>query len=153
MNSTDNGTLSDINTILSYNKSLNDINENGRKKHPKTPKPERKYTVIREGYLHKESKTLKKTRKRFMVLTGQYLNSYKDDSMSEEPTEIFDLRNYRTAKMCRNGKIGEFEIISLQKQESRVFVAENKHTMNDWLKSIRKVMLFSQDFTGKCRSM
>ena len=108
--------------------------------------------VIKEGYLGKESVHLKKIRERWMVLKGKYLYSYKEIQVYEDPTETFDLKLYRTAKMCRNGKAFQFELISI-KQERRVFIAANKIEMNDWIRCIKKVILFTKDFTNKCRTI
>eukprot|EP01084_Bolivina_argentea_P127937 226228_1 len=111
--------------------------------------------VIKEGYLGKESKNIKKVRQRWMVLRGKHLYSYKEMQVYESPTEIFDLQLYRTCKMVKNGKItGEFELISI-KSDTRSFIAPNKHEMKEWIRYIKKVILFCQDFNNnyKCKSI
>ena len=128
--------------------------------------------VIKAANLFKESKHLSKTRRRWMVLTGKFLRSYREQQDYSHPTEVFDLTLFRTARVCRDAhgrdlaqpqsaspaaahaqsQRARFELISL-KQEHRVFVAESRHEMNEWLRCIKRAMLFSRGFSNKCRSV
>lgn len=127
-------------------------NKNKSNNHKKQESFKENPDVLKEGYLGKESVHLKKVRKRWMVLKGTHLYSYKEMQTYEDPTEVFDLKLYRTAKMCRNGKLGQFELISM-KQERRVFIASSKNEMNEWIHRIKKVILFSKPFNYKCRTI
>ena len=131
--------------------------------------------MIKESYLLKESKTLKKARQRWMVLTGKYMNSYREMQTYSNPTECFDLTHYRTARVCKESNSGHnpkseksdgsdpskasaftfrFELISSSiRQDKRVFVAESKSEMLEWIRSIKRVILFSKEFSSKCRSL
>ena len=133
-------------------KAITHIHQNQTDEHEQDEVFEENPDVLKEGYLGKESIHLKKVRKRWMVLKGMHLYSYKEMQNYEDPTEIFDLKMYRTAKMCRNGKTGQFELISI-KQERRVFIASSKNEMNEWMRCIKKVILFCRPYINKCRAI
>ena len=101
--------------------------QNGTK--PKIKKPKK------EGYLDKQSSFWKTYRKRWMVLEGHTLYSFKEEKNYDNPTEIFDLRIYNKAKASSDGKTGQFELSS--PNDSRIFLASSEHEMKDWIKHIR----------------
>eukprot|EP00483_Globobulimina_turgida_P003274 UN03279 len=89
----------------------------------------------KEGYLEKQSSFWKTYRKRWMVLQGHMLYSFKEEKQYENPTEIFDLRIYNKAKKSPDGKSGQFELSS--PNDSRIFLASSEHEMKDWVKHIK----------------
>eukprot|EP01084_Bolivina_argentea_P144513 253527_1 len=75
---------------------------------------------IKEGYLTKQSLHLNKLRQRWMVLKGKCLYSYKVKQVYEDPTEIFELKLYRTVKMVDNSPItGQFELVAIKQDRRR----------------------------------
>eukprot|EP01084_Bolivina_argentea_P247233 413654_1 len=76
------------------------------------------FDIVRDGYLRKDSKILSIPRKRWMVLTPNYLYSYKSEKSMTNSTEIIDLTEYNKIKH-NNDK--QFVLISTAKQRKRVF--------------------------------
>eukprot|EP01083_Nonionella_stella_P015257 42691_1 len=89
----------------------------------------------KEGYLDKQSAFWKTYRKRWMVLQGHTLYSFKEEKVYDNPTEVFDLRIFNTAKKSTDGKTGQFEVSS--PDDSRTFVASSNNEMKDWIKHIK----------------
>merc|ERR1712154_331950 len=96
---------------------------------PKITKPKK------EGYLEKQSSFWKTYRKRWMVLQGYMLYSFKEEKEYDNPTEIFDLRIYNKAKKSSDGKTGQFELSS--PNDCRIFLASSENEMKDWIKYIK----------------
>jgi len=85
--------------------------------------------------LDKQSSFWKSYRKRWMVLHGHMLYSFKKEKEYEDPTEIFDLRIYNKATKSSDGKTGQFELSS--PNDSRIFLASSSNEMRDWIKHIK----------------
>eukprot|EP01083_Nonionella_stella_P055388 146133_1 len=81
--------------------------------------------ILIEGYLHKRSVYINKSRKRWMVLKNNYLYSYKQAKIYKHPTEIFNLNSFYIALTTTedNHKFCQFELISLN--SSRTFIASS----------------------------
>ena len=96
-----------------------------------------KITKPKEGYLEKQSSFWKTYRKRWMVLQGYMLYSFKEEKEYDNPTEIFDLRIYNKAKKSTGdgAKTGQFELSS--PNDSRIFLASSENEMKDWIKYIK----------------
>eukprot|EP01084_Bolivina_argentea_P126773 224386_1 len=100
--------------------------------------------VIYEGYLLKESKYMKYIRKRWVSLTkmsGTFkLLSYQItqlNTVSPNPTEIFDLNIYDTVNYDRNIENKSFELISSKHKTKRKFIAETHNEMLKWVQNIQ----------------
>eukprot|EP01084_Bolivina_argentea_P074026 134303_1 len=94
--------------------------------------------ILCEGFLWKQSQFIKKCRKRWIVLKGQCLYSYKQKQIYNNPTEIFDLSvydgiNYQNTKLTL-----QFELTSTTKKTKRVFIAETNDDMMRWIINIKK---------------
>ena len=89
----------------------------------------------KEGWLDKQSSFWKTYRKRWMVLQGFMLYSFKNEKEYDDPTEIFDLRIYSTAKRSEDGKTGQFELSS--PNDMRIFCASSENEMKNWIKHIK----------------
>lgn len=96
--------------------------------------------IAMEGYLHKKSYFLNAQRKRWMVIKGDYLYSYKSQDTNSAPTEIFDLNSFFLAVVATEGdyELGQFELIGLD--DTRVFIAPSLHEMNDWISHINAII-------------
>eukprot|EP01084_Bolivina_argentea_P074024 134301_1 len=95
--------------------------------------------ILCEGFLWKQSEYIKKSRKRWIVLKGQCLYSYKQQQIYDSPTEIFDLSvydgiNYQNTKLTL-----QFELTSTTKKTKRVFIAETNDDMMRWIINIQKI--------------
>eukprot|EP01084_Bolivina_argentea_P230779 389331_1 len=111
--------------------------------------------IVNEGYLFKESIYLKALRKRWMVLKGNFLYSYKPSDgkgIYQNPTEIFNLTEFKDIKHNKNKKGAQFELIS--EKETRVFVATNIFDMNQWIACIKNIITvhITSSGTGICYS-
>eukprot|EP01083_Nonionella_stella_P242572 846045_1 len=110
--------------------------------------------IIFEGYLLKESQHLKTTRKRWIVLTKNYLYAYKKKQKYTNPTEIFDLSIYDTVFVSRGltnmssnslKKLSirvdsqpHFSIRSTKIKQQRLFTAPSNDERMEWIKQIKK---------------
>eukprot|EP01083_Nonionella_stella_P272274 923206_1 len=91
--------------------------------------------TIKSGYLLKESKHLKTYRKRFMVLKGSTLISYKTDEQSgNEITELIDLLKYNSLE-----ESSAIIFFIANEHDERAFRAKSKEDMQEWVKSIQYV--------------
>eukprot|EP01084_Bolivina_argentea_P264192 447431_1 len=94
--------------------------------------------VILQGFLVKQSRYINQARKRWMILKGRYLHSYKK-STDSKPTETFDLSEFNKIKVINNT---QFELIS-KMSKKRLFTAEsNNKLLNNfkcWTQSIQSV--------------
>eukprot|EP01083_Nonionella_stella_P272273 923205_1 len=99
--------------------------------------------TIKSGYLLKESKHLKTYRKRFMVLKGSTLISYKTDEQSgNEITELIDLLKYNSLE-----ESSAIIFFIANEDDERAFRAESKKDMQEWVTCIRKVFHDNHNYT------
>ena len=99
--------------------------------------PQREH-VLKQGWVHKKSKHIRKYHKRFMVLRGDKLECYKKSSWHNiQPTEVFDLsaRRYRidphdTVKI-------KFYLVDESISGSRTFKAPSSTDRDDWVFHLR----------------
>ena len=90
--------------------------------------------ITKEGYLEKQSAFWKTYRKRWIVLQGWMLYSFKEEKKYSNPTETFDLKIYNKVQICDNEITGQFEILS--SNDNRIFIAPSENEMKDWVKCI-----------------
>mmetsp|Transcript_28192 Transcript_28192/g.42600 ORF Transcript_28192/g.42600 Transcript_28192/m.42600 type:complete len:121 (+) Transcript_28192:60-422(+) len=107
---------------------------------------------VKEGWLVKQSKHVKEWRRRWFVLTPQYLCSFKHQGEHRNPTEWIRLRECSTVKSAdeETGKENSLRVDS----PTRVFylIAENAQEKEAWIGQIgrqmvrRTVMVEDHDF-------
>ena len=110
--------------------------------------------VIKEDYLMKESSFLKKSRKRYIILTKREILSFKENlnytqwlkqTMKKvQPTEIFDLKEFHKVAASTGAKAKEFQFEIESDNCVRVFVAESYYEMEDWIAKIQNVQKLAQ---------
>merc|ERR1719440_416153 len=97
--------------------------------------------IIKEGWLSKESVHLKTWKRRWMVLTPQYLCSFKNQGEFRNPTEVIRLRECSTVKSADDdtGKENSFRVDT----PTRVFrlVAESSSDKEAWIGHIGRQMV------------
>merc|ERR1712146_277084 len=97
--------------------------------------------IIKEGYLVKQSKMLKEWRRRWVVLTPQYLCTFKQQHELRNPTEAIRLRECSTVKSADEdtGKENSFRVDTPQ----RVFylIAESSAEKEAWIGHIGRQMV------------
>eukprot|EP01084_Bolivina_argentea_P152070 265325_1 len=101
--------------------------------------------IIKQGYLQKQSKTVKQFRKRWMVLKKNALYSYKNKRITDKnPTELFDLTIYNKTKLTNKT---QFELLSTT--QSRLFIAESSQDVMVWISfinSVQKTLAIKMDY-------
>ena len=98
--------------------------------------------IIKEGYLYKKSYHSKKYKKRWMVLKGKYLYSYKQKNIYNNETEKFNLSNYNLVKISDSiNEPPQFELVStkISTLKNRIFIAESYNDMLKWSQLINKI--------------
>mmetsp|Transcript_79522 Transcript_79522/g.137936 ORF Transcript_79522/g.137936 Transcript_79522/m.137936 type:complete len:122 (-) Transcript_79522:172-537(-) len=97
--------------------------------------------IVKEGYLVKESKHLKEWRRRWFVLTPQYLCSFKSEGEYRNPTEFIRLRECSTVKSADDstGKENSFRVDT----PNRCFnlIADNATDKESWIGHIGRQMV------------
>eukprot|EP00386_Alphamonas_edax_P014321 GDKI01044042.1.p2 GENE.GDKI01044042.1~~GDKI01044042.1.p2 ORF type:complete len:140 (-),score=30.98 GDKI01044042.1:29-448(-) len=97
--------------------------------------------VVKEGWLTKQSRVMKEWRRRWFVLTPQYLVSYKRPGSYGTPTEVLRLRDCSTVKSADEdcGRENAFRVDTA----GRVFflVADNTTEKESWIGHIGRQMV------------
>eukprot|EP01083_Nonionella_stella_P296190 1006297_1 len=91
--------------------------------------------AIKSGYLIKESAYLNKYKKRWCVLKGTTLISYKSNTVTK-PTESFDLLEFTVVDEVSASR---FNLACTSSTKERQFRAQSRSDMAQWLDCIRKV--------------
>eukprot|EP01084_Bolivina_argentea_P273426 465756_1 len=102
--------------------------------------------ICKSGYLYKQSAHLKQTRKRWIVLVGHHLCSYKNEDMSAR-TEKFDLYIYDCVKLLNDITTNadhdveqtefQFEISCSSSKKRRIFIGKSEADVIDWFNKIK----------------
>ncbi|VWU51527.1 conserved protein, unknown function [Hepatocystis sp. ex Piliocolobus tephrosceles] len=109
--------------------------------------------VQKEGWLFKQSKFLKRLRKRYIILTKDFICSFKSQYYpGEKPTEILyftnfteltsveDLRKIRQVE--REIGLNDLHLFKIRYiNRNIVFVTVDRDEKNDWMKHISKQMI------------
>mmetsp|Transcript_19463 Transcript_19463/g.39245 ORF Transcript_19463/g.39245 Transcript_19463/m.39245 type:complete len:120 (-) Transcript_19463:188-547(-) len=97
--------------------------------------------IIKEGWLIKQSKFVKEWRRRWFVLTPQYMCSFKSQGELRGPTEAIRLRECSTVKSAEEdtGKENAFRVDSPE----RVFylIADSSEEKEAWMGTIGRQMV------------
>merc|ERR1719378_1785701 len=97
--------------------------------------------IIKEGWLVKQSKHLKDWRRRYVVLTPQYLCTFKNQGDYRNPTEALRLRECSTVKSADEdtGKENSFRVDT----PGRVFylIADTAADKETWIGHIGRAMV------------
>eukprot|EP01084_Bolivina_argentea_P181068 312761_1 len=100
--------------------------------------------ILIQGYLKKESKHLKKFRKRWMVLKkGVFLHSYKTHSEYDsnmQSTEILNLTMYNDVIVSTHKTLPQFVLIACDESPNRAFIAESVDDLNRWIDVLNPLM-------------
>jgi len=97
--------------------------------------------IIKEGWLVKQSKHMKEWRKRWVVLTPQYICAFKKEGDLRNPTEAIRLRECSTVKSAddETGKENSFRVDSPQR--SFYLIADAAAAKEGWVGAIGKAMV------------
>lgn len=98
----------------------------------------------KEGYLEKQSRHLKRWKKRWFVLQDSTLHSFKKEKNYENPTESIDLRVFCSVKSSEDytNRQHSFDVYSADHVFSMVAVSENEK--EDWIRAIGRAIVISR---------
>eukprot|EP00461_Guttulinopsis_vulgaris_P000550 UN00550 len=98
----------------------------------------------REGWLEKESRYFKRWKRRWFVLDGYMLYSFKQEKKYIDPTETIDLRVYSSVKSSdRTAKGNSFDLYSTDHTFS--LIAETESQKEDWIRSLGRAIVMSHN--------
>ena len=101
-----------------------------------------KYHIQIEGWLYKKSRVLKKWRKRWMVLAGDVVYSYKTQkNYSEDPTEQIDIKNILKIEKHEACTSNQYSFdIELEKKLIFTLAADSLTYRDLWLSELNKLI-------------
>merc|ERR1712187_423909 len=97
--------------------------------------------IVKEGWLVKQSKFMKEWRRRRVVLTAQYLCTFKNQGDYRNPTEALRLRECSTVKSAEEelGKENCFRVDT--KERSFYLIADSAQDKEAWIGNIGRMMV------------
>lgn len=98
----------------------------------------------KEGFLEKQSRHLKRWKKRWFVLQDSTLYSFKKEKTYENPTEVVDLRVFSSVKSSEDytNRINSFDVYSADMVFSMVAASETEK--EDWIRAIGRAIVISR---------
>eukprot|EP00467_Chlorarachnion_reptans_P024745 CAMPEP_0114525638 /NCGR_PEP_ID=MMETSP0109-20121206/22544_1 /TAXON_ID=29199 /ORGANISM="Chlorarachnion reptans, Strain CCCM449" /LENGTH=129 /DNA_ID=CAMNT_0001707259 /DNA_START=139 /DNA_END=528 /DNA_ORIENTATION=- len=95
----------------------------------------------KEGWLEKQSRFLKTWRKRWFVLDGHVLYSFKEEKVYENPTEVIDLSIYNSVKSSEQytNRKNSFDVASRENVFS--MVASSSAEKEDWIRKVGSIIV------------
>ena len=98
----------------------------------------------KEGWLEKQSRHLKRWKKRWFVLQDSYLYSFKKEKEYDTPTETIDLKVFSSVKSSEDytNKAHSFDVYSTDMVFSMVASSENEK--EDWIRAIGRAIVISR---------
>jgi len=98
----------------------------------------------KEGWLDKQSRHLKRWKKRWFVLQDSTLYSFKKEKVYDVPTEIIDLRVFSSVKSSEDytNRSHSFDVYSADMCFSMVAASENEK--EDWIRAIGRAIVISR---------
>ena len=99
-------------------------------------------TPVHEGWVHKQSRFLKRWRRRFAVLTSTHFLTYDREDNKGEPTEAFLLKHCFGVKSCDDETSKEYSFRIDYAGTPFFFFCNSKNEKDKWIGSISKNNLF-----------
>jgi hypothetical protein len=98
----------------------------------------------KEGYLEKQSRILKRWKRRWFVLQDSMLYSFKKEKEYVNPTESIDLRVFSSVKSSEDytNRPHSFDVYSSDMVFS--MVAESEAEKEDWIRAIGRAIVISR---------
>jgi len=98
----------------------------------------------KEGWLEKQSRHLKRWKKRWFVLQDSNLYSFKKEKVYDSPTETIDLKVFSSVKSSEDytNKPHSFDVYSNDTVFSMVANTENEK--EDWIRAIGRAIVISR---------
>ena len=98
----------------------------------------------KEGFLEKQSRHLKRWKKRWFVLQDSTLYSFKKERVYDSPTEVIDLKVFSSVKSSEDftNRSHSFDVYSADMVFSMVAGSENEK--EDWIRAIGRAIVISR---------
>jgi len=98
----------------------------------------------KEGFLEKQSRHLKRWKKRWFVLQDSTLYSFKKERVYDSPMEVIDLRVFSSVKSSEDftNRSHSFDVYSADMVFSMVAGSENEK--EDWIRAIGRAIVISR---------
>jgi len=98
----------------------------------------------KEGWLEKQSRHLKRWKRRWFVLQDSTLYSFKKEKVYDDPTEIIDLRIFSSVKSSEDytNRTHSFDVYSSDMVFSMVAASESEK--EDWIRAIGRAIVISR---------
>jgi len=98
----------------------------------------------KEGFLEKQSRHLKRWKKRWFVLQDSTLYSFKKEKAYENPTEVIDLRIFSSVKSSEDytNRPHSFDVYSSDMVFS--MVASSEEDKEAWIRAIGRAIVISR---------
>ncbi|KAL4484246.1 hypothetical protein ABPG72_003530 [Tetrahymena utriculariae] len=98
-------------------------------------------SIVKEGWLEKESKFLRSWRKRWFVLTNSTLYTFKESKVYKNPTEVIPLKSVTTIKSAED-ETNKLHSFKLEVGERKFYmVASANNEKEQWIGAIGKQMV------------
>lgn len=100
--------------------------------------------MVKEGWLEKQSRFMRTWRRRWIVLSGNKLYSFKESKNYVDPTEVIDLKVFSSVKSSSDftGKPNSFDVYSSEMNFS--LAAKSTKDKEDWIRAIGKAIVLSR---------
>lgn len=97
----------------------------------------------KEGWVSKQSRHLRRWKRRWLVLENSTLYSFKAEKSYRDPTEVIDLRVFSSVKSSEDytNKPNSFDVYSTDMVFS--MVADTESEKEDWIRAIGKAIVLS----------
>lgn len=102
---------------------------------------DRASAVVREGWINKESRFMKKWRRRWLVLTNTQLCTYKTERSYSSPTETIVLKDCATVKSAEEDTNQPFSFRVETSGRVFFFVAQDASDKEGWIGAIGRMMV------------
>jgi len=98
----------------------------------------------KEGWLEKQSRHLKRWKKRWFVLQDSTLYSFQKERVYDKPTEVIDLRVFSSVKSSEDytNRTHSFDVYSADMVFSMVAGSETEK--EDWIRAIGRAIVISR---------
>jgi hypothetical protein len=97
--------------------------------------------IVREGWITKQSRFVKKWRRRWLVLTATHLCSYKKERDYGHPTESIVLKECATVKSAEDDTNQQHSFRVETTARTFFFVASDSADKEAWIGAIGRVMV------------
>lgn len=98
----------------------------------------------KEGWLEKQSRILKRWKRRWMVLQDNMLYSFKSERDYREPTEAINLIDYSSVKSSEDTTMRPFSFDVYSPLHNFSLVASSEVEKEDWIRAIGRAIVISR---------